>query len=223
MSAPVPSLPLGTPVPPLTIATPRTAAERMALYTPRKGEALYSPRTHREQLDNTGAELAEALETAAELAEAVARLSARANQHRAAFIAKAQANVHANQREQCPICMESLVQPMACANRHKFCNHCLASYRRCSLSSPRLLCPLCRVPMPEPHLGGFARSVESLHRAVGQQAATRAGAATNSDAEADDDGGGAERGAGDADAMVDVGGAGGEDAGAGMVPSAGAP
>ena len=67
MASSVPALRLCSP------RMPRTADERLALYTtPRtKDGALYSARTHREQLSETGAELAKALATAAELAEAV--------------------------------------------------------------------------------------------------------------------------------------------------------
>lgn len=139
-----------TSVPPLSLSvcTPRTSAERIALYTPRTSLGLYSPRTHREQLDLTGSQLSEALEAAAEIAKRVHHLSTRAAAARADFVAKAQTNADANQTDSCPICMEQLASPLACANEHKFCGECLRAYRRSCPDSPRLLCPLCRVAMP---------------------------------------------------------------------------
>ena len=150
----------GMSLPPLQLpCSPRTSAERIALYSPRADAALYSPRTHREQLVCTGQELSEALATAAEIALELHQLSARAQQHRAAFVAKARTNANANLRDQCPICMEQLCEPIACTNRHQFCGGCLRSYRRCAPDSPRLLCPLCRVAMPEV-LGALRRHGE---------------------------------------------------------------
>ena len=127
-------------VPPLLIASPRTHRERMALYaSPR---ALFSPRTHREQLVLTGDNISTALREMENIVEAVAALSARAEQQRTAFAS-------ANALNACPICMDQLVEPRACCNGHKFCTACLRVYRQSCSGSPRnFLCPLCRVDLP---------------------------------------------------------------------------
>ena len=125
--------------------SPRTQAERLALYASPRG-VLYSPRTHRENLDLTGAQLNDALDSCGALARDLSQLSARAQRQRNAFAA---ASAPARDGS-CPICMETIKDPLACSNNHRFCGDCLRNYRQRGPLSPRLLCPLCRVAMPEP-------------------------------------------------------------------------
>lgn len=136
-------------VPPLPL-TPTTAEARIASYqSPRT--SLYTPRTNREMLDLTGEMLSDALEVTEQIKAKIVMLSARAHAQRAELLAKIQENaesMHAGER-QCPICMEKLREPLACANNHRFCGECLKSYRRSWPHSPRMLCPLCRVDMPD--------------------------------------------------------------------------
>lgn len=146
--------PAPVPVPPLVIcpASPTVGAaeERLATYrSPRSQFKLYTPRTHAEQLSITGANLGDAFQASEAIAEAIVQLSARAQRQRSAYVATALENADANAANACPICLERLCEPMTCANKHRFCSACLRSYRRSWPNSPRVLCPLCRVAMPE--------------------------------------------------------------------------
>jgi len=132
-------------VPPLklTLTIPKLRDDRTSIYATPRGAPKYSPRTHREELEDTGKQLTAWLEVAADIAEEVVQLSARAQRSRAALIAE---NIDGNARgEQCAVCLEGLRDPVACSNNHRFCSECV---RSCRLHSPRLLCPLCRVAMP---------------------------------------------------------------------------
>lgn len=171
---PVPSLQLPAVDDAPLLRSPRTEEWRSSLYqksstTPEaqrvasltaspRSIQLYSPRTHAEQLEVTGSELDDALEAAKHLRERLFLLSERARRDRAAFAA---AMGSSDQEEHCPICMESISEPRECENKHTFCAECLRSYRRATHRSPRLLCPLCRVAMPEV-LGPFAAGNFSL-------------------------------------------------------------
>ena len=138
---------MASPVPPLSLpATPCAAEERLASYRSPRAYKLYTSRTHREQLQLTGAMLGEALEVADTISETIVAIGERARQQRADFVAK-NADLAASQ-EMCPICFEPFLDPLACENRHKFCSGCLRSYRNSWPNSPRLLCPLCRIPIP---------------------------------------------------------------------------
>ena len=124
-------------VPPLALATrlPQTQRERLSMYATPRGVIPYSPRTHRERLELAGSCIEEALAAAAEIAEAVALLSARAACERADFAADAAST--------CPICMDAISEPLSCERGHQVCGACLRRiYRH---SRPQLSCPLCRV------------------------------------------------------------------------------
>ena len=122
----------------LPMCSPRAQMALLEAYTPRS-RALYSPRTHGEQLACTGTQLNDALSTAAEIAEALVRLSERAERQRSVFVDTAR---EACAQSACPICMETISEPLECSNHHKFCGSCLRRYRE---SCSKFLCPLCRV------------------------------------------------------------------------------
>ena len=130
----------------LTTSPISSREERLATYrSPRSCYTLYTPRTNQEQLEITGTMLSEALEVAAEVAAAIRLLSSRAQNQRSDLIASSSDHSDANDRGACPICMEQVADPIACENEHSFCGECLRAYGR---TTPRVRCPLCRVPMP---------------------------------------------------------------------------
>ena len=141
----------------LTTSPISSREKRLATYrSPRSCYTLYTPRTNQEQLEITGTMLSEALEVAAEVAAAIQQMSSRAQNQRSDFIASSSDHSDANERGACPICMEQVAEPIACENEHSFCGECLRAYGR---TTPRVRCPLCRVPMPA--LSGSCQRVYS--------------------------------------------------------------
>ena len=154
----------------MSMSTPAIVPQLVLASTPERSPRpqLWTPRTHREQLQLTGEQLGDALESAQSLHLQIAQLSSRAQFQRAEFLANVLSNGDANVREQCPICLEKLSDPLACTNSHRFCGGCLRSYRQKTfLQSPRLLCAHLTAPstpfhaLPRPFL--IVRPPPHLH------------------------------------------------------------